>query len=161
MSKKIDERIPQNSGEGSGFKNYYGIQSPWNRIYSYQEALHYASRFESVLSAATLQALRIIVPDYAERAQLMCEEAYARLYNTGKYYGDDDGFGIHPFFCGQFAGALIGDKGDIPRGEGAGCLRLGYLRLRALPDNDHVSSGAGGGFCRAQKERAGYRLYDG
>ena len=44
MSKKIDERIPQNSGEGANFKNYYGIQSPWNRIYSYQDALHYASR---------------------------------------------------------------------------------------------------------------------
>ena len=112
MSKKIDERIPQNSGEGANFKNYYGIQSPWNRIYSYQDALHYASRFEAVLSAAATQALRIIVPDYEERAQLMCEEAFARLYNTGVYYGDDDGFGIHPFMCGQFAGALIGDKGD-------------------------------------------------
>ncbi|NCB92618.1 MAG: hypothetical protein EOM40_08645 [Clostridia bacterium] len=112
MSKKIDERIPQNSGEGANFKNYYGIQSPWNKIYSYQDALHYASRFESVLSAAATQALRIIVPDYEERAQLMCEEASARLYTTGVYYGDDDGFGIHPFMCGQFSGALIGDKGD-------------------------------------------------
>ena len=35
-----------------------------------------------------------MIPDYRERAQLMCEEAYARLYNTGKYYGDDDGFGM-------------------------------------------------------------------
>ena len=32
MSKKIDERIPQSSGEGAYFKNYYGIQSPWNKI---------------------------------------------------------------------------------------------------------------------------------
>ena len=43
---------------------------------------------------------------------MMCEEAFERLYTTGKYYGDDDGFGIHPFMCGQYAGALIGDKGD-------------------------------------------------
>ncbi|MCC8105870.1 MAG: hypothetical protein LIO99_07685 [Clostridiales bacterium] len=112
MSRKIDERIPQESGNGAGYKAYNAIQSPWNKLYSYQEALHYASRFESVLSAAATQALRIIVPEYSERAQLMCEEAYARLYNTGIYYGDDDGFGIHPFMCGQFAGALIGDKGD-------------------------------------------------
>lgn len=41
------------------------------------------------------------MPDYAERAQLMCEEAFQRLYVTGKYYGDDDGFGIHPFMCGR------------------------------------------------------------
>lgn len=41
------------------------------------------------------------MPDYAERAQLMCEEAFQRLYVTGKFYGDDDGFGIHPFMCGR------------------------------------------------------------
>ena len=112
MSKKIDERIPSNSGNDAGFTSFNAIQSPWNKLYSYQEALHYASRFESVLSAAATQALRIIVPNYEERAQMMCEEAYQRLYTTGVYYGDDDGFGIHPFMCGQFAGALIGDKGD-------------------------------------------------
>jgi hypothetical protein len=112
MTKIIDERIPQNSGEGANFKNYYGIRSPWNKIYSYQEALHYASRFEAVLSAATTQALRIIVPEYEERAQMMCEEAFERLYTLGKYYGNDEGFGIHPFMCGQFVGALIGDQGD-------------------------------------------------
>lgn len=112
MSRKIDERIPQNSGEGAYFKSYYAVQSPWNRLYSYQEALHYASRFEAVLSAAALQGLRIMIPDYEQRAQLMCEDSYARQYFTGQNYGDDDSFGIHPFFCGQFAGALIGDKGD-------------------------------------------------
>ena len=112
MGQKIDERIPKNSGEGAGFSTFNAVQSPWNKLYSYQEALHYASRFESVLSAAATQALRIMVPDYAQRAQMMCEEAYARLYATGQLYGNDDGFGIHPFMCGQFAGALIGDKGD-------------------------------------------------
>ena len=112
MSKTIDERIPQNSGEGAGFKTFNAVQTPWNKLFSYQEALHYASRFEAVLSAAATQALRIMVPDYETRAQMMCEEAYQRLYVTGQYYGDDDGFGIHPFMCGQFAGALIGDKGD-------------------------------------------------
>ena len=112
MGKKIDARIPQNSGVGTTIKEYVALQSPWNKLISYQEAMHYISRFESVLSAAVLQALRIMVPDYPERAQLMCEEAFQRLYMTGKYYGDDDGFGIHPFMCGDYPGALIGDKGD-------------------------------------------------
>ena len=58
MSKKIDERIPSNSGNDAGFTSFNAIQSPWNKLYSYQEALHYASRFESVLSAAATQALR-------------------------------------------------------------------------------------------------------
>lgn len=112
MKKIIDERIPRDSGEGANFKSYYGIRSPWNRMYSYQDALHYASRFEAVLSAATTQALRIMIPDYEERAQMMCEEAYDRLYDLGKFYGNDESFGIHPFMCGQFVGALIGDQGD-------------------------------------------------
>ena len=52
MSKRIDERIPQNSGVGTTIKEYVALQSPWNRLISYQEAMHYISRFESVLSAA-------------------------------------------------------------------------------------------------------------
>jgi len=112
MTKKIDERIPADSGNGAGLTSYNAVQSPWNKLYSYQEALHYASRFEAVLSAAATQALRIMVPDYETRAEMMCEEAYARLLATGRNYPDDDGFGIHPFMCGAYPGALIGDKGD-------------------------------------------------
>lgn len=112
MIKKIDERIPQNSGDGASFKTYNAVQSPWNKLMSYKDALHYASRFEAVLSAAVTQAYRIIIPDYATRASEMCKEAYARLYKTGIDYPNDDGFGIHPFMCGSYPGALIGDKGD-------------------------------------------------
>ena len=64
MTKKINERIPSNSGDGAGFKQFNAVQSPWNKLMSYQEALHYASRFEAVLSAAVAQAYRIIIPDY-------------------------------------------------------------------------------------------------
>ena len=58
MGKKIDERIPQNSGVGTTIKEFVALQSPWNKLISYQEAMHYISRFESVLSAAVIQALR-------------------------------------------------------------------------------------------------------
>ena len=112
MSKKIDARIPQDSGVGANIKQYVAVQTPWNKLISYYEAMHYISRFESVLSAATQQALRIMIPDYRKRAQLMCEDGFQRQYMTGKYYGNDDGFGIHPFMCGEYPGALIGDKGD-------------------------------------------------
>ena len=61
MSKKVNERIPVNSGDGAGFKKYNAVQTPWNKLFSYQESLHYASRFESVLSAAVAQAYRIIM----------------------------------------------------------------------------------------------------
>ena len=112
MTKKIDERIPANSGDGAAFTKYNAVQSPWNKLMSYQEALHYASRFEAVLSAAVAQAYRIIIPDYATRADEMCKEAYGRLYYTGVNYPGDDNFGIHPFMCGSYPGALIGDQGD-------------------------------------------------
>lgn len=112
MTKKIHERIPADSGNGAGFTQYNAVQSPWNKLMSYQDALHYASRFEAVLSAAVAQAYRIIIPDYETRADEMCKEAYGRLYYTGLNYPNDDGFGIHPFMCGSYPGALIGDKGD-------------------------------------------------
>ena len=112
MTKKINERIPADSGNGAAFTQYNAVQSPWNKLMSYQDALHYASRFESVLSAAIAQAYRIIIPDYETRADEMCKEAYGRLYYTGINYPADDSFGIHPFMCGSYPGALIGDKGD-------------------------------------------------
>ncbi|MBR3359090.1 MAG: hypothetical protein IKG46_14855 [Solobacterium sp.] len=112
MSRKIQGRIPADSGNGAGFTSYNAVQSPWNKLMSYQDALHYASRFEAVLSAAVAQAYRIIIPDYETRASEMCKEAYGRLYYTGINYPGDDGFGIHPFMCGSYPGALIGDKGD-------------------------------------------------
>lgn len=114
MKRKIDERLPQDSGKGSGFKSYYAMKSPWEKLYGYRDAMHYANRFEAVIGAACMQALRIMIPDYRERAQLMCEEAYGRLLHISRMYGasGDEMLNLHPFMCGQFVGGLIGDQGD-------------------------------------------------
>lgn len=114
MSRKIDQRLPQNSGEGSGLKQYYAIKTPWEKLISFQEAMHYVNRFEEVLSTAVMQAYRILIPDYEERAKLMCEDSYNRLYIISQMYGvnGDYKLNMHPFMCGQFVGALIGDEGD-------------------------------------------------
>jgi hypothetical protein len=113
MSKKIDERLPGNSGEGA-LPGYAAIKSPWEKLICYRDAMHYASRYRSVVSAAAMQALRIVLPDYAARAKLLCEDAYARLLATTRRGVDSfiDEVNIHPFFRGNFGGALIGDKGD-------------------------------------------------
>ncbi len=114
MSKKIEERLPDFIGKGR-LTEYPAIQSPWNRLVNYQEAAHYASRYSAVVSAAMMQALRILVPDYEERAQYLCEEAYGRLYITQKNYVGDgtiQSHNIHPFCRGSFVGALVGDAGD-------------------------------------------------
>ncbi|MCL1895542.1 MAG: hypothetical protein FWG03_03245 [Clostridiales bacterium] len=114
MSKKTGERLPQNSGENSGYKNYYSIKSPWEKLICYRDALHYASRYESVLSAAVNQAFRIMIPDYEERAEFMCQDAFKRLLLINQMYGinGDAQLNMHPFMSGQYCGALIGDEGD-------------------------------------------------
>lgn len=113
MSKKIDERLPQNTGEGV-IPQYACIRSPWDKIYSYHDAMHYASRYESVLSAALMQALRILIPDYEERAETLCEDVYAYMTYVNRLTGEpmDEKLNIHPYCRGQFTGALLGDQGD-------------------------------------------------
>lgn len=113
MSKKIDARLPKKNGTGV-YESYAAIRSPWEKLVSYKDAMHYVSRYNATLSAACMQALRILVPDYAERAQDMCEAAYQKLYylmtNYGAYAMDEHN--VHPFCRGSFVGALTGDSGD-------------------------------------------------
>ncbi|MGO5161068.1 MULTISPECIES: hypothetical protein [unclassified Bilifractor] len=113
MSNKIDARIPKDSGAKS-MTCYAAIQSPWNKLVGYQEAMHWLSRYNATFSAACMQALRIIEPDYAERAQDMCTAVYQKLYYTmqrfGKYQMEQHN--VHPFCRGSFVGALVGDSGD-------------------------------------------------
>lgn len=114
MSKKIEERLPNYVGKGR-ISDFPAIQSPWNKLVNYQEAAHYASRYCAVVSSALIQALRILVPDYEERAQYLCEEAYQRLYYTMENFSGDEAIknhNIHPFCRGSFVGALVGDAGD-------------------------------------------------
>ena len=113
MSKKIDERLPKDTGKKVR-ESYAAIRSPWDKLISYKDAMHYVSRYNSVLSAACMQALRILVPDYKERAQYMCEAAYQRLYYIQTNYGAYamDQHNVHPFCRGSFVGALTGDAGD-------------------------------------------------
>lgn len=114
MSKTIDQRLPQNSGENSGLKSFYAVKTPFEKLINYKDSMHYANRFEAVLSTAVMQAYRILIPDYEDRAQLMCETALAWQYEKAVMYGltRDYALNMHPFMCGQFVGALIGDEGD-------------------------------------------------
>lgn len=113
MSIKIDERLPQDSGRGS-LPEFAAIKSPWEKMYGFRDAMRYINRYEAVLSSAICQGVRIIMPDYEERAQYLCETAYNRLYAKNQAYGltQDILLNMHPFMCGQFLGAMIGDEGD-------------------------------------------------
>ena len=51
MSKKLDPRIPKDSGSKS-LTNYAALCSPWNHLVGYQEAMHWLSRYNASFSAA-------------------------------------------------------------------------------------------------------------
>lgn len=112
MSKKIDERLPLDTGKGM-LPDCPVMKSPWDKTIGYKESIHYISRYYSVLGAAVMQAYRILVPDYAQRSKIICEDAYARLYYiTNMNPNMLDELNIHPFMRGGFCGSLSGDSGD-------------------------------------------------
>ena len=112
MSKKIDERLPKEVGSG-----LYPVKSPWDKMISYREAAHYCQRYTNVVSAAIMQAFRLLEPDYAVRSQAMCTNAYNRLYYVNTMipgYGEMNAeqLHMHPFMLGNIVGGLVGDAGD-------------------------------------------------
>ncbi len=112
MSDKIDPRLPKEVGEG-----YPPVKSPWDKMVSYHDAAHYTQRYTNVVSAAIMQAFRVLVPDYVERSKAMCTNAYNRLkfvYDNIPGYPEHnaDELHMHPFMRGNFVGGLIGDAGD-------------------------------------------------
>lgn len=115
MSKTIDARIPREAGKGT-IQDYPAIGTPWNKLISYHDAVHFTARFTSVVGAAAMQAFRILVPDYEERAEIICQNTYNRMYPVfSSPYGPMMGIdfnNIHPFMKGTFVGGLNGDNGD-------------------------------------------------
>ena len=118
MKKKIDERLPRAVGEGA-LPAHAGIKSPWEKIMSYLDTVHYCQRYSGVVGSAIMGAYRILIPDYEERSEYLCQSAYDRLYyimhmHDGMFCKDmmDNNLNIHPFCVGQFTGALTGDAGD-------------------------------------------------
>ena len=112
MSDKIDPRLPKEVGTG-----YPLIKSPWDKIVSYHDGAHYTQRYTNVVSAAIMQAFRVLMPDYVERSKVMCTNAYNRLkfiYDNIPNYTENnaDDLHMHPFMRGNFVGGLIGDAGD-------------------------------------------------
>ena len=111
MRKKVDARLPKDVGAG-----LYPVKSPWGKIVSYHDAVHYCQRYNAAISAGLMQAFRILVPDYVERSKAICNNAYNRLAFLNQIPGvaenQADQLNMHPFMRGNFVGGLIGDAGD-------------------------------------------------
>ena len=78
MTKKIDQRLPKDSG-ATKLPNYAAIKSPWERMYGFRDAMRYITRYEAVFGAAILQGIRILIPEYEDRAQTICQAAFDRM----------------------------------------------------------------------------------
>lgn len=115
MSKHIDQRIPKEVGKGS-LPEYPALKTPWERLITFHDAYHYAHRHHASIAAAFMQVLRIIIPDYDERAKALCEVNHSYYFDTFSIPGVRNAFArqhnAHPFMKGMMVGVLFGDSGD-------------------------------------------------
>jgi hypothetical protein len=111
---KIDERIPREVGQGA-LPDHPAIKTPWEKLVSFHDAYHFVMRNNAAFGAVFTEVLRILIPDYAERAKRMCDVNYDMFYGImsspfGKVNLANDN--AHPFMKGAFLSGLSSDSGD-------------------------------------------------
>ncbi|MDR0401200.1 MAG: hypothetical protein LBH51_09715 [Treponema sp.] len=111
---KIDERIPREVGKGA-LPDHPAVKTPWEKLVSFHDAYHFVLRNNAAFGAVFTEVLRILIPDYAERAKRMCEINYDIFYGImagpyGKIIIEKDN--AHPFMAGAFLSGLSSDSGD-------------------------------------------------
>lgn len=115
MNKKIDARLPRDLGSKT-MPSCPAIKTPWEKLISFYDAVHFSSRYGAVLASSIMQAFRILEPSYEKRAQLMCNAMYEGNYRSfSGAHGPQiciNKHNVHPFCKGNFIGCLNGDSGD-------------------------------------------------
>lgn len=126
MNTKIDDRLPKEVGQGA-LPAHPAVQTPWNKLISYIDAYKYACRHHAGMGAVYQEVLRILIPDYEKRVDLMCKVDVGNknyVFNKmevapGVLYKDIHSANhfLHPFFCGTdntggFRAGCFGDSGD-------------------------------------------------
>ena len=114
MSKKIDPRIPATVGEGA-LPAHPSLQTPWGKLIGTQETLHYAARLQAVYGSLFFEAMRILVPDYEKRCQILCDAAYEAGKEPFCAPGAEQSmpfYNIPPFLKGCMLCGVTGDYGD-------------------------------------------------
>jgi len=115
MKKTVDARIPKEVGKGA-IPDYPAVSTPWNKLISYHEAYHWATRHNAAVGAVFFEVIRIIFPDYDERLTRLCKANQDWIIDlfVNKGYGPYSKKlnCIYPFMKGSFPAALYGDIGD-------------------------------------------------
>ncbi len=112
---KYSTHIPREVGKGA-LPEHPAIKTPWEKLISFHDAYHYLCRHIPVIDTVFIQALRILIPDYKERASLLCEvnrKAMAGMFSMPIVKQMNiDNYCIHPFMQGGYIGGVMGDAGD-------------------------------------------------
>jgi hypothetical protein len=115
MSKEVvDSRIPNEIGQGV-LPSHAGIKTPWEKIISYHEAYYFGCRHMATMAAELFEVIRVFLPDYEERMEVLCRSNHDKMYNVFKsFFGPihASNNNMHPFMEGAFVSAMYGDSGD-------------------------------------------------
>ena len=116
MPNKIDDRYPIDLGTGC-YESIPAVRTPWDRLISFHDAYHYAQRGYASMGAVFMQALRILIPDYDERLQHMCNGMNLSVlrgtpYRTGMMDQSVAHTGAFPFVNPYLKEMLQGDRDD-------------------------------------------------
>ncbi len=114
MNNNVDTRIPREVGSGA-LPDHPAVKTPWEKLISFYDAYHYACRHNAAMAAGFMEAMRIIIPDYATRCKRLCEASHRyiqRIFKSpyGKIHADNHN--VHPFMKGGYIASLFGDSGD-------------------------------------------------
>ena len=115
MTENLSRCLPSEMQKGI-FAEHPAIKTPWEKLISFHDTHHYVARHIATVAATFMQVLRILMPDYKERAAALIKTNNPRLrdlflipeYRTA--YIERHNF--PPFVKGTMIGALAGDEGD-------------------------------------------------
>lgn len=112
--KKVDTRIPNEIGKDV-LASHAGIKTPWEKIISYHEAYYFGCRHLAAMAAELFEVIRVFLPDYEERMEVLCKANRDKMYNAfmgpfGSFHAANNN--MHPFMEGGFISAMYGDSGD-------------------------------------------------
>jgi hypothetical protein len=115
MAENKNKRLPLDNESGV-LPEHPALKTPWGKLISLHDAHHYALRNNAVVAATFMQVLRIIMPDYNERAKALIEINREILYNMFAIPEVRKMFrvkqNVPPFVKGMMVGVLAGDQGD-------------------------------------------------
>lgn len=115
MTENLSRCLPSETQRGI-FPEHPAVKTPWEKLISFHDTHHYVCRHMASVAATFMQVLRIIMPDYKERATALIKINSPRLRDLYEIPGMKEmhieRHNFPPFVKGTMIGALAGDEGD-------------------------------------------------